>query len=91
MKELALREIEVVRAELDKANFHIELFKWMAANQPDKKQKAEMLLKVESLKDANKKNELYIKMVEQFIKDLDSVPSPFSSSDNFNPNNPLTK
>ena len=79
MKELALREIEVVRAELDKANFHIELFKWMADHQPDKKQKAEMLLKVESLKDGNKKNELYITMVEQFIKDLDAVPSPFQA------------
>jgi hypothetical protein len=77
MKDLANKEIEAVKVELAKANFHIALFEWMAKTQEDKKKKAEILLKVESLKEGNKKNELYITMVEQFIKDLDGVPSPF--------------
>jgi hypothetical protein len=79
MKDSANKDIELVKAEIEKANFHIALFEWMANKQTDKKQKAEMLLKVETLKDSIKKNSLYIQMVEGFIKDLDAIPSPFQN------------
>jgi uncharacterized protein YcgL (UPF0745 family) len=79
MKDLANKDIELVKVEIEKANFHIALFEWMANKQEDKKTKAEILLKAETLKDTIKKNAVYIQMVEGFIKDLDAVPSPFQA------------
>jgi len=76
-KELIECDILIVNREIEKANFHIDLFKWVADKESDKKKKAEILLKVETLKDSIKKNEAYKKMVGEFLAEQGGVKSTF--------------
>jgi hypothetical protein len=76
-KELIEGDIQIVNREIEKANFHIDLFKWVAEKESDKKKKAEILLKVETLKDGIKKNEAYKKMVGEFLAEQGGIKSTF--------------
>jgi len=76
MKEIFEQDIVNVNVEIEKAKAHISLFEWIANKEEDKKKKAEILLKVESLKETIKKNEAYKRMVTEFLADQ-GIKSPF--------------
>ena len=78
-KDLIEEDIKIIDIEVRKAKYHIALFEFIASKEQDKKKKAEVLLKAETLKDTIKKNEMYKTMVSEFLTVTASVPSPFPS------------
>lgn len=76
MKEIFEQDIVAVDREIEKGKAHIALFEWIASKEADKKKKAEVLLKVEALKDGIKKNEAYNKMLREFLTGQ-GIKSPF--------------
>jgi hypothetical protein len=83
-KDLVEEDIKIIDIEVRKAKYHIALFEYIASKEADKKKKAEVLLKAETLKDTIKKNEMYKTMVSEFLTATASIPSPFpASGDNF--------
>jgi len=76
-KEIFTKDIEAIDYEIAKANAQIELFEWIASNEKDKKKNAEILLKVEALKDTNKKNVLSEQMIAEFLLSKESTKTPF--------------
>jgi hypothetical protein len=83
-KDLVEEDIKIIDIEVRKAKYHIALFEYIASKENDKKKKAEVLLKAETLKDTIKKNEMYKTMVSEFLTATASIPTPFpTSGDNF--------
>lgn len=78
-KDLIEEDIKIIDIEVRKAKYHIALFEFIASKEQDKKKKAEVLLKAETLKDTIKKNEMYKTVVSEFLTVTASVPSPFPS------------
>jgi len=75
-KQLVDKDIELVDIEIEKAKFHIDLFNFVASKETDKKKRADVLLKAETLKDTIKKNEVYKNLLSEFLKSRE-IPSPY--------------